>query len=562
MKRIGRLSLLVMSVAAMTMPAQAGLYDSAYFFKYMATYLGGYLRSYFTGPSDYRNNNPYVVPKLISARRIACKISKKIDPQTFTTGVSSSGHQDSSECTAEICSWSRYAKENNLPQMTGKAGEINFYKYYKQYFDFVANIMKLTAFRFSVEWPLVQKKEGEWDIEVLDHYANMYIYGIKNDLALMVCFHHYTDPTWFVDKGAFTKAENISYYKDFCLKVYEHIMNKVAQDPEAINALRKLEQRQPCWISFNSPEGDAFRRYRQKEGPVADPNNTGLRVVAEDIKNKLEAHVQIYYALKQKHKAMKLAKQEIPAPRIGLLKNIHQLDPAKDTWMRWALSPFTRTLTAFPDMIKDGGVYRFFTEGKYQVYIPFAVNIKHENKKAIGALDTIILSHYSSRKMVGTKTVFPSDAELKTDNKVYFRDSTSHYRALVELYERLVKPFEKRGKKLPIVIGENGIAIKSDKKRKQFDLEYLYAMSKAIEQDILVLGNWKWTMATNYEWPSKDPEQNTKRDYGLCSVDQHDSSKLYLKPGAKAFIDFADEMQKLAKVRSVKEKELSSTRTQ
>ena len=115
------------------------------------------------------------------------------------------------------------------------------------------------------------------------------------------------------------------------------------------------------------------------------------------------------------------------------------------------------------------------------------------------------------------------------------------YRAIVEIYERFIKPFERAaGKKLPLLVAENGIATKDDAKRKRFYHEYLYAMMRATQDGYPVYGYLPWTLMDNYEWPGLD---STDRRYGIFSVTD-DGKHLKLKPGSQPLRAFGNALKK------------------
>jgi beta-glucosidase/6-phospho-beta-glucosidase/beta-galactosidase len=135
----------------------------------------------------------------------------------------------------------------------------------------------------------------------------------------------------------------------------------------------------------------------------------------------LEAHVQVYQAIKKSYHDMNLASHQIPSPKIGFLKNIHQIDPAHETWLQYLASPFTRLFVSVPDMIQNGAIYIFFTTGTFQVHIPFAASIKHYNSYAPQSLDFIGLNYYANRHMVLMHSIKPTDANTCSDNEWYYR---------------------------------------------------------------------------------------------------------------------------------------------
>jgi len=499
------------------------------------TYFHRYLWQASMNNSVATKQHPYDMPKhMPGPTALAHQLAEQLDEQEqqkFLFGASTSEHQCSKQCTPEMCSWSRFAQEHDLPQPTDEEYSMDFWQHYKTYIDYAKDVLKMNALRFSIEWALVQPEGPEtFEQQALDHYADLFIYAIKRGITPLVCFHHYTDPCWFIDRNGFEKTENIGYFATLCTTVYNHLMTALSKDKAALSALQKMHPRQPLWVTFNSPEGYAFRGYREMSSPPADPKKKGLSWVAQVLKNVLQAHVQVYHSLKNEYEQLSLP-HEIKDPQIGFLKNVHQLDPAKKTWLQYCCSPLTRIVCYTGDMLQNECIYRFFTHGEFTVHIPFKLNLIHRNHNAIGALDFIGLNYYSNRHMFLSKTMQEQDPAHKTDNQNYRIYPQGLYRAIAELSERVALPLG-----IPIYVTENGIATMDDEKRYAFYHQYLYALCKAVQDGYPVYGYLPWTLANNYEWPSV--KKYSKRVYGLCSVDMNDPKQLHIKNGARSYTEF------------------------
>ena len=468
----------------------------------------------------------------------------------FLFGASTSEHQCSQRCTPEICSWSRFVRDNDLQDHIKSADyKMDLWTHYKSYIDYAAHDLGLNALRFSVEWPLVQPDgPRSFNQEALDHYADLFVYAIKQGIAPIICFHHYTDPCWFLDQGGFERAGNVKHFVNFCKKIYEEAITQQANDPEALQALNAMYPRQPLWATFNSPEGYAFKGYREMTSPPANSTKKGLKVVMEVIKNIMDAHVGVYHALKQSYADIITDKASIQddapteqsldtaspikEPQIGLLKNIHQLDPADTSTKEKALKPLSRLVCAVGNMLQNECFYQFFTTGKFSIQVPFSFNVTHQNDKAKGALDWIGANYYSNGPMCLDKICEETDPALMTDNKKYRMHPQGLYRAIAELSDKIARPLD-----IPLYVTENGIATSSIEKRTKFYQEYMYALFKAIRDGYPVRGYLTWTLADNYEWPNK--EKGGRRTYGLCTVDAEHPEKLTAKPGSQFYLDLA-----------------------
>ena len=524
--------------------------------------------------SMYRKLYPLEIPKNVpSINTIARRLFKIVDPDEFYFGASTSEHQSSKKCTPALCSWSRYAQEHGFTQPTESRYKMDWWNYGENYVDDAKEaIPGFNALRFSIEMALLTPSGPDsWDQSVADHYTQRFLYVLKKGIAPVVCFHHYTDPNWFLDAGGFENEELIDQFVNPCIKLYEQIMKAVNEDEQAMKELKKMAPRTPLWVTFNGPESFALRSYFAEAGP---PNKKGFSLVANVLKNELEAHVRIYYRMKELYKSLQsegVLKEGIPEPQIGLIKNIHQYDPATFTSNQRRLKPLNNFVFGFADQIHHNALYNFFINGVFWVQIPLgvvskvmkivdkagkmmkrnisiadkvaeiAVDLRYVNKKAIGALDFIGLSYYSNRYQFFSKTVPITDERLRTDGDTYYHYPNGMYRAILEIYERFIKPFERAAdKKLPLLVAENGIATKDDAKRKRFYHEYLYAMMRATEDGYPVYGYLPWTLMDNYEWPGLD---STDRRYGIFAVTD-DGKHLNLKPGSQPLRVFGNALKK------------------
>ena len=505
-----------------------------------------FLRSSFDRATDsslYRQEFPIDIgASLPSMDQIAQTIFTSVSPERFMFGASTSEHQGSKECTPDLCNWSAYAEKHKLAQPTDERYKMDWYNNAPAYLnDAKAQLPGFNTVRFSTELALLQPDgPSSWDDYVADHYAQLFITMIKKGITPLVCFHHYTDPLWFEERGGFEKIENVDFFSDSCIKLYSHIMKAVKKDKSAVSALQAFGQRVPLWATFNAPDGYAFRGYYAKGGP---PGVKDIALTAEVLKNTLEAHVRVYYGIKRAFKKLKM--NTALAPQVGFLKNIHQIDPARETTKQRRLSAINNFVLGFADQIQNRAVYNFFIKGEFWAQIPvpgFKVDVRYKNHRAVGATDFVGLNYYSNRHQFFTTAVPIKDEMLRTSGATYYHYPYGMYRAIVELHERFLKPLsDASDKKVYMFCAENGIATEDDAKRARFYQEYLYAISRAVQDGYKVFGYIPWTFFDNYEWPALD--DNTIRNYGVFAVID-DGKHLTLKPGSWPLKEFGQTLER------------------
>ncbi|MDP3888965.1 MAG: family 1 glycosylhydrolase [bacterium] len=486
-------------------------------------------------------------------------------------GLSTSEHQCSKQCTPELCNWARFAQQKGLKKTTDPAYTCDLWNNYETYISQLKKNCHINALRFSIERALVEQAEGTFDQDALQHYADMFKYCINNDITPIVCFHHYTDPCWFADKGGFEKAENCPSFATYCATVYKKIMIEVNNDTNVREKLESMttQGRAPLFATFNAAEGVAFKGYYTQEGPPANPEKKGFGITQQVLHNMCEAHVLAYKEIKKAYQTLNEQYPSLAEPQIGLLKNIVQIDPipvkylmvqlslcntwgenaqiVKKTLMRLMRRPLGSMCKAVGEDLQNEGMFNFFTNGQFRLNTLGMLSSEH-NEDAPKSLDWIGLNHYSDTFVDGFKRVPEEREEYATDNSNYRVSSDTLIRAIKELNDRMVTPIKKKtGKDIKIVVTENGVATQDDRKRNHFYLKTLYALTKAIKDYKLpVRGYLSWTAFNNYEWPKTDgsaKEQSDNRVYGLCSVSD-DGKTLTPKKGSDFFCKFAEEVTK------------------
>lgn len=500
----------------------------------MRTFAGHIWKSLTTN-SKAAQEEPFVWPDDIGngasiGASIAATLKTKKYSEDFLFGASTSEHQCSKQCTPEICSWERFAVEKGLAHPYDTHYPIDLWNNYRSYFSYAKEVLGLNSLRFSIEWALVQPNgPDEFNAEALEHYADMFLYCLQKGITPIICFHHYTDPCWFIDAGGFEQEENIHYFVTFCSTVYRSLMKSLRCDTRARLHLKTMTQ--PLFATFNSPEGYAFKAYLQMKAPPAREDKKGLNFVAICLKNMMEAHVQVYYALKEEYDAFdSILKATVKTPQVGFLKNIIQLDPAQKTRKQWLFSGLTCIACAVGNLLQNECIFKFFTTGKFRVYIPTKVSVKHINPAAIGALDFIGINYYSNCHLYLGSGIQETDSAYQTDNSNYRVHPQGLYRAIVEVTEKLAGPLA-----IPMYVTENGIATQDNHKRADFYRKYMYSLARALEDGYDVRGYLTWTLADNYEWPNL--ESQTPRVYGLCSISPWRPTELKVKDGALEYVE-------------------------
>lgn len=460
-----------------------------------------------------------------------------ISPEEFLVGASSSAYQIEGGLDETSAAARFYQNKANLT-IAGDA--IDFYNRYKTDIKQLKEELHINAYRISLAWNRIQPKQDIFDMQAIEFYRNVISTLLAQGIKPMVVFHHYDVPQWFEDLGGFELQENGKLFQEFCLKVYTTLAEELGD----------------CLISMcNAPEGPAFKGYFTGEGTPGEKNN--IQKTHTVIANMYYELVDTALAIQKKYTALKYMQPELKQPSIGTQINVVLLDPHVDS--KGTLK--TSLGCAMADYIQSGGTFNFLVNGEYCMYTPDAdfmksakgINVYRYHAQAHKAFDWIGVNVYSNRFLNGFEQISGSklieeDEERYTDNANYRNYPEGIYRAVQMISDNVAVPLgklkNKDGKPLPIIVTENGIATKDDKKRTRYFQRAIWTITQLIKDGYAVVGYLPWTSHDNYEWPTQDnPQGFDSKCYGFFAVNMDKNSPQYLqrtlKEGSRYYATFA-----------------------
>ena len=419
---------------------------------------------------------------------------KILFPNSFFWGTATAAHQVEGNCNNNWSEFENGYSAEGLPNIKDNQKSGLACDHWNRFPEDIKLIKKLgvSYYRFSIEWSKIQPEKDRFDLDALKHYSKIIDQLIDNNIIPVITLYHFTHPIWFEEIGAFEKTQNINIFVSFCKRVFNEYSNKVKY-----------------WCTINEPAVVAAQGYCMGIFP---PGKKNLNISTIVLKNLLEAHVQVYRTLKR----MKSGSRA----KIGIVKNINQFEP----WRRWHILDWG--ISNIANYFFNDLTIKFLHTGIFRLRIPGLVWMYHKNLKAIKSIDYFGLNYYSHNHL---KMQFSIKEPFLL--KYYKQDIMTDmpYAIYGEGIYRAIKFVSKLNK--PIIITENGIAVKNDKIRELFIKRYLYAVSKAIRDGYDVLGYFYWSLMDNFEWAF-----GYDMKFGLYAVD-YENQKRFLKEGSKAFID-------------------------
>lgn len=414
-------------------------------------------------------------------------------PDDFVWGVASAAHQvEGGHTSNNWADWENQVDVNGESRIARgeKCGlACDHWNRYPEDIKLM-NELGVTSYRFSVSWSKIMPQEGVVDTAALQHYVDVCDSLLAAGIQPMVTLHHFCHPMWWEEKGAFEKEENIADFVEFSEVVFNALEDKVE-----------------TWCTLNEPAVFVIAAYFDGHFP---PGKQDPELAAVVLKNMFKAHVAVYQSLK-----------ELPGgseAQIGIVKNMHQIDPMND----WNL--FDRLLSRTVNKGFNGSFISTFKDGNYRFAFPTLVDEQEEIPDAPSTLDFVGLNYYSHNAMNFELNL---DEALKTRMYPNETPTDMEYTMYPEGFYRAIKEISILGK--PIMITENGVADKDDDIRGEFIKKYLYAVSKAIKDGYDVRGFHYWSLMDNFEWDLGYDER-----FGLYEVD-FQTQKRTLREGSKEY---------------------------
>lgn len=425
--------------------------------------------------------------------------SKLKFPKSFFWGTATASHQVEGNCNNNNWfNWENSVDDNGNSRIKDNQKAGLACDHWNKYQEDILLLKELgvTHYRLSLEWSKIEPNKGNLDQDVLKHYHKVIDSLIENNITPFITLHHFTNPIWFDDLGSFEKEKNIIHFIDYCKKVFSIYSSKVNN-----------------WCTINEPEVYSVMGYFVGVFP---PGRKDSQLTAVVHKNLLVAHTRVYYELKKLPNGIN--------SNIGIVKNVMQFDPSR----RWNL--FDWIVCRITDVVYNKMALSYLKNGIININIPFFIKLSYINKEAIKSTDFFGLNYYSHvhlkfqlNKHEFFINTYPEN-DIMTDMP-YTIYPEGLYRAI-----HTVKSIDK-----PIIITENGIADRKDNRRDIFIKRYIYAVNKAISENIDVKGYFYWSLMDNFEWA-----EGYDMKFGLYEVDFINQQRK-LRDGSKAFIKIVNE---------------------
>ena len=204
----------------------------------------------------------------------------------------------------------------------------------------------------------MSRNKVQFDEAALDHYEQVVDELLANGIEPMVTLHHFTDPLWFEEQGAFLQENSPDIFAAFVEKV-----------------IRRLGSKVKLWCTINEPAVYATQGYLNARFPPArkDPQHVGIV-----LRNLLRAHTAAYQAIKKLQ----------PQAQVGLVAALVLYDPLS----RWNLLD-VMLARSYQRSINESHL-TYLVDGLFRFSIPRAARVSYTSDIK-DAFDFIGLNYYT-----------------------------------------------------------------------------------------------------------------------------------------------------------------------
>ena len=408
-------------------------------------------------------------------------------PDGFLWGSATSGHQI--EGHNKHSNWWHWELATETQPHSGKA--VDYWNRFDEDHALMAS-MGHEAFRVGIEWARIEPRCGEFDMEAVARYREIFQSLEKHGLKICLTLHHWVVPQWAAKKGDWRNRKMVDWF----LEYVRFVVDQFGEFPFQ-------------WITLNEPMVAALAGYFSGDFPPGRRNYFELRTV---VRAMLRAHAGAYRII---HEAR-------PDAVVGIAMAYPDLQPWGSRgfagwYERMAVAIGNRFLfQAWDDSVATGTLHPLYGRGtipglknsvdfcgvNYYFRMTPRFSLKHWRT---GFLDLDATPEGVDKNDFGWQ-IWPKGI------RTIIGTVWDHY-----------------GK--PIVITENGIADRSDEKREAYIVEHLKQVLHCIQNGVPVLGYYHWSFIDNFEW-----KEGFDMAFGLVEVDPEDP-ELKRKPrkSAKAY---------------------------
>ena len=193
--------------------------------------------------------------------------------------------------------------------------------------------MGLQCYRMGIEWSRVEPMDGYFDEEAIAHYRQEIQALHDAGIPVLLTLHHFSNPLWLEERGAFAERDNITYYLRYVRKMVESLGDLVSE-----------------YITVNEPNVYAFNSYFQGIWP---PGHKSFLEMGRVMTNLAAAHIEAYGLIRKTR--LQMGFQDT---KVGFANHLRAFAPKDET------NPVHRFWASRIEQLFQGSLTRAMCMGK------------------------------------------------------------------------------------------------------------------------------------------------------------------------------------------------------
>ena len=375
--------------------------------------------------------------------------------------------------------WARFAAEGKVKDGSSPVTADDHYNRFREDIDIMAD-MGLQIYRFGIEWSRIEPAEGQYSDEAIAHYRAEIEYMISKGIKPLLTIHHFTNPLWFEDMGAWENTKSPQIFLTFVRKVIESFGDIVSE-----------------YITINEPNVYATNSFLWGYWP---PEKKSAFSMIDVFSNMTAAHILSYNYIHARR-----AEMGYNDTKVSFANHLRVFEP-KDK-----KNALHRMASSAAEYLFQGAVTDAMMTGKLR----FPIVLWRKGIKKGKYYDFIGINYYSRSTVSGLADGVREDC-YKNDLgwEIY-------HEGLIELSNKLSAKYGGE-----VYVTENGTCDNNDTFRSRFIYDQLKLVS---EVENPITRYYHWSFLDNFEWREGERER-----FGLVHVDYttqertvKESGKLY-----------------------------------
>jgi beta-glucosidase len=402
---------------------------------------------------------------------LAAQLLEGLDA-SFMLGAATGAYQVEGGLTNDFTVWEEGSYPDGAPHIqNGWRSNQNGPDSWNRWPEDVAAVKHLgaNAYRLGIEWSRLQSAPyAPLDPAAVSRYREMLTTLRAEGIHPILDIYKYTLPLWAGEPGkpGWLSEQTADQVGDFAAKAGAAFGDLV-----------------DWYITVNEPNVYVVMAYLEGVYP---PGLQDAAEMAHAFLRVMKGHVKIAQALRANDTVD--ADGDGRATMLSVAHNASIFEPA-------SASALDGVITGLTDAFFNDATPEAFKTGRVRVQVPGVVEIDEAVEGLKGSVDFLGIDYYR-REYVRADLTVPSLAQrfVPPGRPV----SDLGWEVYPEGFEHLLVRFSRYG--WPILVTENGIADRDDHQRPMFLRSHLYALDRARQRGVNVIGYLHWALIDNFEF--------------------------------------------------------------